>query len=331
MLVAMALWGWRCEGVWKRRRSPNPHQQQLCARQAQGRKECFTFMAVQCSGVTTEYFLRPQTKAATTQKIRGDASPFGFNGQMKLNEIAGVGNHNTALFWEYDTRTARRWNLDPVDQISISNYSVDKLNPIHFGDPLGDECCITAQQIQALKLQMQLNELQLGPVAPEAEGLTEVVLDVFTVGATILDLLGDVVMPYHPPATPPAAVRSAPAPATPYAQTKPAIQKAQSKPVQTPALTKRTPTAGDKAMPSQRAARREAFRRHGVPTSRPNNYKEDKDPSDKRFKQVKTKDGNNEDVNIKHHQDGHEFKDNGTYEDPHYHGTDGEHITYPKK
>ena len=37
-----------------------------------------------------------------------DKYRFGFNGQEKVNEIAGVGNHNTALFWEYDTRTAQR-------------------------------------------------------------------------------------------------------------------------------------------------------------------------------------------------------------------------------
>lgn len=67
-----------------------------------------------------------------------DKYKFGFNGQEKVNEIAGVGNHTTALFWEYDTRIARRWNLDPVDQISISNYSVMRLNPIFFNDPLGD-------------------------------------------------------------------------------------------------------------------------------------------------------------------------------------------------
>ncbi|RYE57187.1 MAG: hypothetical protein EOP48_06355 [Sphingobacteriales bacterium] len=38
---------------------------------------------------------------------------FGFNGQEKVNEIAGIGYHNTALFGEYDTRLALRWNRDP--------------------------------------------------------------------------------------------------------------------------------------------------------------------------------------------------------------------------
>ncbi len=64
---------------------------------------------------------------------------FGFNTQEKVDEIAGKGNHNTALFWEYDTRLGRRWNLDPVDQISISNYSVLGDNPIRNIDWKGDK------------------------------------------------------------------------------------------------------------------------------------------------------------------------------------------------
>jgi hypothetical protein len=64
---------------------------------------------------------------------------FGFNGQEKTNEIAGVGNHNTALFWEYDTRLGRRWNTDPVDQVSVSNYATFGNNPIVNVDVLGDK------------------------------------------------------------------------------------------------------------------------------------------------------------------------------------------------
>lgn len=66
-------------------------------------------------------------------------SRMGYNGQMKTDEVYGKGNLNTAKFWEYDTRIGRRWNLDPVDQISISNYAVNSLNPIWFKDPLGDK------------------------------------------------------------------------------------------------------------------------------------------------------------------------------------------------
>ena len=63
---------------------------------------------------------------------------YGFNGQEQVNEMAGAGNHNTALFWEFDMRTARRWNLDPKPNISISGYAAFSLNPILFCDVLGD-------------------------------------------------------------------------------------------------------------------------------------------------------------------------------------------------
>ncbi len=63
---------------------------------------------------------------------------FGFNGQQKENNLKGIGNHNTAMFWEYDTRLGRRWNIDPVDQVSISNYSAFRNSPIWFVDPFGN-------------------------------------------------------------------------------------------------------------------------------------------------------------------------------------------------
>ena len=64
---------------------------------------------------------------------------FAFNGQEKTDEIAGVGNHNTALFWEYDTRTGRRWNLDPKPTVGLSGYACFENNPIWFSDPNGDK------------------------------------------------------------------------------------------------------------------------------------------------------------------------------------------------
>lgn len=68
-----------------------------------------------------------------------DKYEFGFNGQMKTNEIAGTGNHNTAVFWEYDTRLARRWNLDSKSNPWESRYSVMGGNPILNKDVLGDK------------------------------------------------------------------------------------------------------------------------------------------------------------------------------------------------
>jgi hypothetical protein len=63
---------------------------------------------------------------------------YGFNGQEKCDEISGIGNHNTALFWEYDTRLGRRWNLDPKPNLSLSGYSCFENNPSILVDVLGD-------------------------------------------------------------------------------------------------------------------------------------------------------------------------------------------------
>ncbi len=71
---------------------------------------------------------------------------FGFNGQEKDDEVAGAGNTNTAMFWEYDTRLGRRWNLDPKPQINISDYAVMGDNPIQNLDLFGDTWVNEAQR-----------------------------------------------------------------------------------------------------------------------------------------------------------------------------------------
>ena len=64
---------------------------------------------------------------------------YGMNGQEKDDEITNVsGSHTTALYWEYDTRLIKRWNLDPKPTIGISDYACFKNNPILFSDPFGD-------------------------------------------------------------------------------------------------------------------------------------------------------------------------------------------------
>jgi hypothetical protein len=87
---------------------------------------------------------------------------YGFNGQEKVDEIAGVGNHNTALFWEYDTRLGRRWNLDPVDQVKISNYACLENNPITGTDINGDQTSfdIRSRQNDVKYLKGQITEEQ---------------------------------------------------------------------------------------------------------------------------------------------------------------------------
>ncbi|HRE52056.1 MAG TPA: hypothetical protein PK339_11580 [Flavitalea sp.] len=63
---------------------------------------------------------------------------YGFNGQEKSNEIKGEGNSYTALFWEYDPRVGRRWNVDSKPNVSISGYAAFLNSPILVVDPFGD-------------------------------------------------------------------------------------------------------------------------------------------------------------------------------------------------
>jgi len=64
---------------------------------------------------------------------------YGFNGQEKDDDISGVdGANTTADFWEYDSRTGRRWNLDPKPIAGISDYSSFVGNPIMHEDHNGD-------------------------------------------------------------------------------------------------------------------------------------------------------------------------------------------------
>jgi RHS repeat-associated protein len=60
---------------------------------------------------------------------------YGFNGQEKSNEIAeGL---FSAEYWEYDTKTGRRWNVDPVIKSWQSDYATFSNNPIWKIDPNG--------------------------------------------------------------------------------------------------------------------------------------------------------------------------------------------------
>jgi hypothetical protein len=76
---------------------------------------------------------------------------YSFNTQEKDDEIYGKGNVTTAMFWEYDTRLGRRWNLDPKPTIGISEYSTFECNPVLFTDPLGDKIRGTRAEKKALK------------------------------------------------------------------------------------------------------------------------------------------------------------------------------------
>lgn len=89
----------------------------------------------------------PYGMAINSRSFAASTYRFGFNTQEKSPEI--LQDHNTALFWEYDARTGRRWNLDPKPHISISDFAVNGLNPILAMDPLGDKLKISTGDKQA--------------------------------------------------------------------------------------------------------------------------------------------------------------------------------------
>jgi len=66
------------------------------------------------------------------------AYSFGFGGQMKDDEVSGVGNSYTAEYWQYDARLGRRFNIDPKPNPSISVYACFSNNPLWYIDPYGD-------------------------------------------------------------------------------------------------------------------------------------------------------------------------------------------------
>ena len=96
---------------------------------------CFTIDSV---NYTQQNGSTSSTQLVQISSKQSDKYRFGFNGQEKDNEIAGMGNHNTAEFWEYDTRVGRRWNTDPVTLPFESPYAVNHNNPIQQNDPLGN-------------------------------------------------------------------------------------------------------------------------------------------------------------------------------------------------
>ena len=62
---------------------------------------------------------------------------YGFNGQENSDEIAA--GLTTAMYWEYDSRIGRRWNLDPVVKEDESPYLCFGGNPVASSDINGDD------------------------------------------------------------------------------------------------------------------------------------------------------------------------------------------------
>ena len=69
--------------------------------------------------------------------VFGEGYRFGFNGKEFDPEVAGNGNHYAFGGYGLDTRTGRRWNVDPVFVSGVSSYATFADNPIWFVDPSG--------------------------------------------------------------------------------------------------------------------------------------------------------------------------------------------------
>ena len=84
------------------------------------------------------YFPFGMTMAGRSGSANNEGSKFGFNGQLKDDEIAGEGNTYSAQFWEYSPRIGKRWNQDPVVKPWMSPYHAFSDNPIAKTDPNGN-------------------------------------------------------------------------------------------------------------------------------------------------------------------------------------------------
>jgi hypothetical protein len=98
---------------------------------------------------------------------------FGFNGQEKDDEIAGAGNIMTAEFWEYDSRTGRRWNTDPKMNVWEGSYVTFGDNPITNIDPNGDKWGKPGNEKQAKQDKAQADKLRSSFSAQEQQYKSE--------------------------------------------------------------------------------------------------------------------------------------------------------------
>jgi hypothetical protein len=69
------------------------------------------------------------------EAFSSDGYKYSINGQEKEKDINK--NITTALYWEYDSRIGRRWNIDPSPKAYESVYLVFAGNPIWFSDIFG--------------------------------------------------------------------------------------------------------------------------------------------------------------------------------------------------
>jgi hypothetical protein len=87
--------------------------------------------------IASQYYY-PFGMLMTERSWNTDKVKFGFNGQEKDREIYNNESITTALFWKYDGRIGRRWNIDPKPIIGVSEYATFLNNPNLYTDKYGD-------------------------------------------------------------------------------------------------------------------------------------------------------------------------------------------------
>jgi hypothetical protein len=120
---------------------------------------------------------------------------FGFNTQLESPEIGD--GHTTAMYWEYDARIGRRWELDPVFNSSWSGYCVMRDNPIFFIDKLGDtpsykdgKCSAITAEVKDNLTYITLTETVQNTVK-HTDGTSTITRSTMTITNTV-DLYGNV-------------------------------------------------------------------------------------------------------------------------------------------
>ena len=87
------------------------------------------------SGNGRDVSMNSTTGNSSDHTMGGNGYRFSINGQEKENDVNE--NITTALYWEYDSRIGRRWNVDPIFKDWESPYACFSDNPVNMTDPFG--------------------------------------------------------------------------------------------------------------------------------------------------------------------------------------------------
>jgi hypothetical protein len=83
-----------------------------------------------------DYYPFGMTMPGRDFSITGNRTRHSINGQERSDELND--NLTTAMYWEYDSRIGRRWNRDPILDMSQSPYACFNNSPIFYADVNGD-------------------------------------------------------------------------------------------------------------------------------------------------------------------------------------------------